>query len=310
MSTKTAFGKAYRITVQILCFSATSLSFIAGCAAQQVPSPKESPTNIPTTMLPSATNTLRPTTTPRPTPLSTVTPKPNTAPAYAVEFNVPRSCLSFYTISSDQDWIAGDCQLYGELILSNKTSGKQIQIRYKDIDPGFPENFSMRPLSWASDNRYLYFTTRCCNPDDRDNSNGALYRFDIDEHTWSMLIRAVYKPFYFFSPDGEKYVYLNHYSAEGAIYPEHLEIGMVDVPLNKNKRIVLQNYIGPIESRPEIKWSKSGNKFAVILNSVIYEGDSTWLDPGILIVDFNRWEMELHDDINFHTLFVTSEEVP
>lgn len=294
-----------RVVFQAIWF--TGILFITACVQQNTPSTAISPTDIHLEILPSATNTLRPTTTPRPTPPNTATPKPNSVAALPSEFNIPKSCLAAHVVSNDRNWFAGDCPLYDELIISNKTAGKQIELRYKEIDPGFPDNFSVHPSSWASDNRYLYFTTRCCNSNDRDNGNGPLYRFDVEKESWSILIRAVYQPFYFFSPDGEKYVYFNHYFVDSTFYPDHLEIGMVDVRSNKNKRVVLRNYMGPIEGRPEIKWSKSENKFAIILNYVNYGWDNVWLSGRLLIVDFNRWEMELRDDINFHTLFVTSE---
>ncbi len=284
-----------------------TISLLVGCVAPVNSTLPVSPTITYTEFSPSATSTSRPTTTPRPTPRDTAIPKPNSIAAMPSEFNIPKSCLPAHVVSIDLDWFAGDCPLYDELIISNKTSGKQIKIRYKEIDPNFSDDFSTYPLSWASDNRYLYITTRCCDPDDRDSSNGALYRFDIGTETWGILIRAVYQPFYFFSPDGEKYVYLNHYFVDSTIYPDHLEIGMVDVRLNKNKRVVLRNYMGPIEGRSQIKWSKSENQFAIVLNYVNYESDNVWLSGRILFVDFNLWEMLLLDDVDFTALFVTGE---
>ncbi len=292
---------------QSICILGIAISFLAGCASPSSSTMPALSTAIYTEISPSATNTSRPTTTPRPTPRNTAIPKPNSVAALPSEFNIPKSCLPAHVVSNDRNWFAGDCPLYKELIISNKASGKQIEIRYKEIDPNFPDNFTTYPLSWASDNRYLYFTTRCCDLNDRENSNGSLYRFDVETKTWTILIRDIYKPLYFFSPDGEKYVYLNHYFVDSNFYPDHLEIGMVDVRLHKNKRVVLRNYIGPIEGRPEIKWSGSENKFAIVLDYINYGSDNVWLSGRVLIVDFSLWEMDLPDDVNFNALFVTGE---
>lgn len=65
--------------------------------------------------------------------------------------------------------------------------------------------------------------------------------------------------------------------------------------------------MGPIEGRSQIKWSKSENQFAIVLNYVNYESDNVWLSGRILFVDFNLWEMLLLDDVDFTALFVTGE---
>lgn len=179
--------------------------------------------------------------------------------------------------------------------MSNKVSGKQIKIRYKEIESEVPDNFLLRPLSWSSDNRYLYFTTRCCNSDDRENNNGSLYRFDLEQESWILLVRGLYEPFYFFSPDGERFVYLNHHIREHYFYPEYLEINMVDVLLNKSKRVVLKGLIGPFENSPNYEWSATTGKFGIVLDRIYFGGDHTWLEAELLLIDFNYWGMELFD---------------
>lgn len=239
-------------------------------------------TQIPRTVTPI------PSETPRPTLTITITPTVDKIAALASEFNVPGVCLFNYRISKDRNWIGTDCSLYRELIVANKSMAKNIILPYQEIEKDTPTYFSTRPLSWSSDNRYLYFTTRCCEYDDSSNSNGSLYRFDSEEESWNILVQAVDEPFYFFSDDGERYIYLNHHPLE------HLEIGMVDVLSNKSKRLVLKYYRGPLYETPEYTWSSDGDEFSIVLEKIVTISPHTIGTEEVLLkIDFKQWNMEL-----------------
>jgi hypothetical protein len=234
--------------------------------------------------------------TPRPTLTITSTPTVDKIAALASEFNIPAVCLFTYRVSNDQNWIGADCPLYRELIIANKFVRKSVFLPYQEIEKEASTNFSTRPLIWSSDNRYLYFTTRCCNYNDSDNSNGSLYRFDSEKESWSILVHAVYGPFYFFSDDGERYVYLNHQPLGDSGYPEHLEIGMVDVLSNRNKRLVLKYYWGPLYEKPEYTWSRNGDEFSIVLQKVIAVHPHTIDFKKVrLKINFSHWSMELEE---------------
>ena len=298
--------KNIKLTVGQVIFYAVCLlgvlaTILSACASQTV-TPTLLSVNTLTQSKPSETSTPNPTKTLLPSPTITATPRPSKYTILSSEFDIPKSCVvayptanETYRISIDQNWIAANCSLYQELVMSNKVSGKQVKVRYKEIETKVPENFLLRPLSWSSDNRYLYFTTRCCDPDDRENSNGSLYRYDLEKESWTILVRGLYKPFYFFSPDGERYVHLNHHTKENWFYPEYLEINMVDVLLDKNKRVVLKGVIGPLEDSPNYEWSATGDKFGIVLDRIYFGGDYSWLEPELLLIDFNYWAMELLD---------------
>ena len=284
-----------------VCLLGVLATILSACASQTV-TPTLLSVNTLTQSRPSETSTPNPTKTLLPSPTITATPRPNKYTILSSEFDVPKSCLAAYPtsnetyrISFDQNWIAANCSLYQELVMSNKISGKQLKVRYKEIESGVPENFSLRPLSWSSGNRYLYFTTRCCNSDDRKNSNGSLYRFDLEKESWTLLVRGLYEPLYFFSLDGERYIYLNHHKKEDDYYPEYLEIVMIDASLDKGKKVVLKDYIGPIEETPSYKWSANSDKFGIIIERINFGGDYTWTESKLLMIDFNYWAMELLD---------------
>lgn len=310
MLDKTKTTKVRQAIFHAVCSLGILATTLSACASQTVISTPFS-TNTLTSTKPSITSTSDPTKTLRPTSTITATPRPSKFTILSSEFDVPKSCLvayptvnETYQISIDQNWIAANCSLYQELVMSNKVSGNQIKVRYKEIEPKVPENFSLRPLSWSNDNKYLYFTSRCCNPDNRENSNGSLYRFDLEEGFWTLLVHGLYEPFYFFSSDGNRYIYLNHHKKENDYYPEYLEIVMIDVSLNKGKKIVLKDYIGPIENSPSYKWSASNDKFAIFIDKITFGGDYTMLESDLLIINFDTFVMEFVDGVDFTRLFV------
>jgi len=248
------------------------------------------------TVTPLSSKTPNPSITPRPTSTITATPTIDKITVLASEFKVPALCLFTSLVSNDQNWIAANCPMSKELLIVNKSTGKKIILLYQEIEKEVPTYFAILPLSWSSDNRYLYFTTRCCNDYLSDSSNGSLYRFDIEGESWSILVRAVYEPFYFFSDDGERYVYLNHYPLESSGYPEELEIGMVDVLSNKNKRVVLKYYWGPIYITPEYTWSSNGDEFSIVLEKIVTIHPHTIGTENVrLKIDFKQWYMELEE---------------
>jgi len=242
-----------------------------------------------------ATSTTIPTTTPRPTMTTAPTPTLDKVAALASNFNIPSVCLFNYLESKDQNWISADCNLYKELIISDKSSKNSIVIPYQKIDPEASDNFSTLPLNWSGDNRYIYFTTRCCSYDDQSNSNGSLYQYDIEKKELNIFIHGGYKPSYFFSEDGDKLVYFNQYPQEPP--PQYLEIGMLEKQSNKSKRIVLKGYWGPSYETPVYQWSKNQEKFAVIIHRLAYHigGIDAVVETTdiVLRIDFTKMVMEL-----------------
>ncbi len=167
--------RAVRITF-ILGFVAT---FILACSSERsvIPTLNIFPTQtqFPKTVTPIFSET------PRPTLTITTTPTIDKIAALASEFNVPGVCLFTYLVSSDQNWIGADCSLYRELIIANKSAEKNISLPYQEIEKEVSTNFSTRPLSWSSDNRYLYFTTRCCNSECVNDLRHEISEFS---HSW------------------------------------------------------------------------------------------------------------------------------
>lgn len=237
---------------------------------------------------PSATLTARPTST------ITITPTIDKIVALVSDFKVSILCLSNYRVSNDKNWIGADCPRSQELIIVNKSTGKKIILSYQEIEKDISSNFSIRPLSWSSDNRYLYFTTRCCEFNDSSSSNGELYRFDTENESWSIQVHVVDRPFYFFSNNGEHYIYLNYLSPEGSDFSEDIEICMVDVKTNKRKRIFLKYYRLSQYDTPEYTWSSDGNQFSLALEKItaLYY-DTLDFENAQLSIDFDHWAMEL-----------------
>ena len=95
-------------------------------------------------------------------------------------------------------------------------------------------------------------------------------------------MRAVYEPFYFFSEDGERYIYFNQYPHDT------LEIGMVEIYAKASKRVVLQGY-GIYEDL--FKWSPSHDKFAIILYRIEPAAQTSM--KVVLKIDFTKMEMEI-----------------
>ena len=117
------------------------------------------------------------------------------------------------------------------------------------------------------------------------------------------MVRAVFEPFYYFSNDGNRYIFLNHYqNSTNSLFPEHLEIGIVDILANKNKRAVFQYLLGPFYGKATTKWSKDNNKFAIVLLRPRLEGDQALYDELLLTVDFVHMSMELVEKFDENNL--------
>jgi len=184
-----------------------------------------------------------------------------------------------------------------------KSSGRKIVLPYQGIDEEAPSQFSTHPLSWSSDNQYFYFTTRCCEYEDIYNNNGSLYQFDIRKEAWSVVVHAAYEPFYFFSHEGERYVFLNHYPSDSSGLPEHLEIGMVNVLSKENKRVVFRYVWGPLYDKPIYTWSEKSDKFAIILHRLTTLSEHTIESDKVLLkVDFAKMNMELAEEFDITNL--------
>jgi hypothetical protein len=135
----------------------------------------------------------------------------------------------------------------------------------------------------------------------------------VEKESWSILVHTVYEPFYFFSPDGDRYVFFNHYLADNFSFDfaEYLEVGIVDVHSNKNKRIVLRYYWGQWEGlkfegggdgKINYKWSKAGDKFAIVLLKVTPHSDSASFESALLTIEFNKMDMELFEKFDENNL--------
>lgn len=293
---------------RVFYLSGIIVLLLSACASQQIPTGITSPTSVPIEISPSVTVTSIPTITPRPTQTVTATSTVDAITALASEFNIPAECLSAYRISSDRNWIGADCPSASELIIANKSLKSKIILPYQELVKEVDPNLSTLPLSWSSDNRYFYFTTLCCN-DTSSNSNGSLYRFDTEKESLSIIVRGKYEPFYYFSNDGNRYVFLNHYQDSiNSLFPENLEIGMADILANKNKRAVFQYLLGPIYGTDHIygkattEWSKDNNKFAIVLLRPRLEGDQALYDQLLLTFDFVHMSMKLVEKFDENNL--------
>jgi hypothetical protein len=275
--------------------------FLAACTSQMVkvvPSPNRFPTStqVIKTSMPIPTQTLRPTAT------ITATPTIDIIAALASEFDVPPICLfsDRYLISKDQNWIGADCKLNREVIITNKSTRDKITIPFLELDSENASCFSIRPLRWSNDNQYFYFTGRCYEQYG-GNEMGSLYQVDINNKAWNILIHADHYPYYYFSEDGDQLVYVNQHIS-GNAFESSIEIGMVDISLGKNKRLVLSDYFYNIETPADHAWSKSSDKFAIILNNSIL--NEMRAEEVALIVNFNKMDMWLVEDFSGINLLV------
>jgi len=222
------------------------------------------------------------------------TPTLDNIAALASEFDISSLCLFNYLISRDQNWIGADCKLSTEFIIVGKPNRSKIAIQYQELYDGELSRFSVRPLSWSSDNRYLYFTTRCCVYEDIYNSNGSLYQFDIEKEIWNILVHAVYEPYYFFSDDGERFVYIN----QSNNFYDDTEIGMVEILTKKSKRVVIRGYT--VDNPEEYAWSRNKDRFAIVLWELQFRNGT----PGnvLLKIDFKKMEMEIIEEFDRNNL--------
>lgn len=268
--------------------------FVGACIAREV-SVTPSSNSVPTSTQTSKTNTPVLTQTLKATPTVTITATIDMITALASEFDIPAACLfsDTYLVSRDQNWIGTDCNVFKELIINRKGAKNKTVIPYQDILDKDSNVFTVTPLSWSSDNRYFYFTTStvCCSAYNRYEGNGALYQYDAEKNNWGVLINAEYEgseqPYYFFSEDGERYVYVNQF------YEFNMEIGMVEILTKKTKRVTLKGFV--IDS-PEYAWSSNMDKFAIVLWELQFRDGM----PGnvLLKIDFKKMDMELVEEFN------------
>jgi len=293
MLLKKKLQKNNQTAFQIFLLIGIMVTFITACSTPSI-EVTVSPTNVPIQAQQLETSTPLPTWTPRPTNTIAPTPTLDNISVLASEFDISSLCLFNYLISRDQNWIGADCNLSKEFVITGKLNKNKTTIPYQELYDGDLNYFSIRPISWSSDDRYLYFTTRCCNNDDTYNSNGSLYQYDMENKSWDILVHAVNEPIYFFSDDGERYISFNQ-------FPEFtIQIDMAEISTKRNKRVVLKWHE---VYDPVFKWSKSGNKFAIVIDKLISRSEHTgeWKDV-LLIIDFTRMEMELIEEFNRNNL--------
>lgn len=262
--------------------------FLGACTSQVI-TVTSSLTDFPTFTQTPGTSAPLPTQTPRATLSIPATPTVDVTAALGAEFNVPVACLFNYQVSKDGSWIGTDCNVLKELIIVQKDSKKRIVIAYQDILDKSPNVFTVLPLSWSKDNRYFYFTTAtiCCSSENQYEGNGSLYQYDTERDYWDILVHANHEPYYFFSDDGEHYVYVNQ-------FPEfNIEIGMVEILTKESKRVTLKGFI---VDDPRYAWSRDMEKFAIVLWELQLR-DGT---PGntLLRIDFEKMDMELVEDFD------------
>jgi len=277
---------------ELVCFVTISLT---ACMPQTIsdtltPSRPSTSTQIPIKATPTLTQTARPTST------LTATPTLDVVAALASEFNVPAVCLFAYRISIDHKWIGADCNTSHELIIAQKGTSNKVTITYQEILDKNPVAFTVKPLGWSSDSQYFYFTTAtvCCSDYNQHEGNGALYQYDTKNNFWDILIKTSYEPYYFFSDDGERFIYIKQ---SNALYTE-IEIGMVEILTRKSKRVVLKGYI--VDNPEEFAWSKSMDKFAIILWELQFRNGT----PGsvVLEIDFKKMDMQIIEEFNANNL--------
>jgi len=160
MSLKKKSRKINQTASQIFLLTGIIVTFLTSCTTPTAIA-TVSPTNIPIQTQQLETSTPRPTWTPRPTNTIAPTPTLDNISALASEFDISSLCLFNYLVSRDQNWIGADCKLSKEFVITGKSNKSKITIRYQELYDGDLTHFSVRPLSWSSDDRYLYFTTRC-----------------------------------------------------------------------------------------------------------------------------------------------------
>lgn len=281
-----------------------ALVLIVSACTPQTPISTPAPTVTLIRQSPAKTSTPYLTATPRPTATALPTFTPDTSTTLASEFDVPSACLINYLVSRDQNRIGADCNISREFIIVDKLFKTKVTISYHQIYDGDQTSVRMRPLSWSSDNRYLFFTTASRDgPFDLSfDTIGSLYQFDTEKETWSILIRAVSNPYYFFSNDGARFVFLNHYPLENSGFPEHLEVGMMDLASNRSKRVVFRNLWGPLYDELLFEWSDNNDKFAVVLYRPTFHPHEITFNAETLIIDFNKMDMELVQGSNKNNL--------
>jgi len=284
-----------RVIFYVVCFLAILTTTFSACASQTAVPTQVSTKNIPT-QRPLETSTLFPTFTPQPTMTIAPTPTLDNITALASEFDMPAVCLFKYQISKDRNWIGADCNTSHELIIVQKGIGEKIVMPYQDILDKNPVAFTIKPLSWSSDSRYFYFTTAtvCCSVYNQHEGNGALYQYDTEKNSWVILVNASYEPYYFFSDDGERFIYINQ--SNNLSY--EIEIGMVEILTKESKRVVLRGYT--INDPEEYMWSRNADRFAIVL----WELQSRNGTPGIVLlkIDFKEMDMEFVEEFNWNNL--------
>lgn len=276
-----------------------SLLVISSCQSLQ-PRPTHVLSSTPTQIPAIATSTRTHTATPLPIPTITATSTPNTIAVLTSEYNIPGACLINYLQSSDNEWIGADCELYKKFLIAQH-SGDQIEVPYQELSDLDPAYFTVQPLNWSADSRYFYFApnVKCCLgylPFNDSNTYGSLYQFDTEKREWHAFIHAIYAPYYYFSADGNRLAYFNHHLFKDVSAIEYLEVGMIEISSSKSKRIVLTGYNVPISELPRHAWSNSNDKFAIVLEHVIFSESRT--DHVLLRIDFNKMDMELLEEFS------------
>lgn len=180
---------------------------------------------------------------------------------FSLATNYPQLCgfqVEGVSISPDGNWIATDCRFDGDYFRVYQAHGNKIwDIPYSAIFEYYPEFLgSVRILHWSVDGNYLYFAnSSCCADIDAWTNGDALYRLNLQDGEWILLIPGSFN-YYSFSPNGQLLIYLLNNQA-GVNRP--IQLHLFNMVTGEEELIDTSNF-----EMAAIDWKQDGQKIALI----------------------------------------------
>lgn len=233
-----------------------------------------------------------PTSTSRPTPTITKTLRPSETPYY-LKADFPKACQEQYgghstLISPDRNWLAEDCYSFGGLQVSNKAREAKFLIPFKKFynSPLYPNlSGSMRPVHWANDSQYIYFTVTPEGWMDGGNISiselaPSLYRMNISDGETSKILSGLF--YHSFSPTDRRLIEVQEYK-----HP--VKIIIHDITSGSNESLI-PNGDSRYSQAGRAIWSPDGLKFIFVAGFGLEYGDevSEPMAHSLIIVDLTN----------------------
>lgn len=169
-------------------------------------------------------------------------------------------CYYQSNLSPDGNWLAQDCLSENKFQVIKKNALTVWTVEYKQIFESVEGAGSISPVYWTKDGGYLYFSRLDCCADNDTMSNGnMLYRMDLKNGQWKMVIDGYFN-YYSFSPTSRRLLYILN---DQAVTGNPLVVHVMDIISGSETKFDFPAF----EQAGVVVWKEDGLQFAMTVKT-------------------------------------------